>query len=51
MLGIEFTGQVPFHTIFLHGLVLDEKGQKMSKTKGMWMGGVVICDPIHTKYM
>jgi len=28
-----FTNDVPFHTIYLHGLVRDEKGQKMSKTK------------------
>ena len=29
-----FTNDVPFHTIYLHGLVRDENGQKMSKTKG-----------------
>jgi valyl-tRNA synthetase len=34
MLGIHFTGEVPFRTVFLHSMVLGEDGQKMSKTKG-----------------
>ncbi len=34
MLGIKMTGQVPFHTVYLHPMVRDEYGQKMSKTKG-----------------
>lgn len=34
MLGLYRTNQVPFKDVYLHGMVLDEKGQKMSKSKG-----------------
>jgi valyl-tRNA synthetase len=34
MMGIHFMGEVPFHTVYLHAMVRDEKGEKMSKTKG-----------------
>lgn len=34
MLGLYVTDKVPFKHVYLHGMVLDEKGQKMSKSKG-----------------
>ncbi|MGN6489483.1 MAG: valine--tRNA ligase [Devosia sp.] len=34
MMGLEFLHEEPFHTVYVHALVRDEHGQKMSKTKG-----------------
>ena len=42
MLGLWFTDQPPFTTVYLHGLVRDERGEKMSKTKGN------VVDPLDT---
>ena len=33
-MGYEYTGQTPFKTIYLHGLIFDENGRKMSKSLG-----------------
>jgi len=34
MMGLHFMGKEPFHTTYIHGIVRDEKGAKMSKSKG-----------------
>ena len=34
MLGLYNTDEIPFEDVYMHGMVLDEKGQKMSKSKG-----------------
>ncbi|MFN8384300.1 MAG: valine--tRNA ligase [Anaerolineales bacterium] len=48
MSGLEYTGQVPFHTVYLHGLVRDEHGQKMSKTKGNVIDPLIVMNEFGT---
>jgi valyl-tRNA synthetase len=44
MMGMQFMNEVPFRTVYLHGLVTDEKGQKMSKSKGNAMDPLELID-------
>ncbi|GAP15493.1 valyl-tRNA synthetase [Longilinea arvoryzae] len=46
--GLEFTGKIPFHTVYLHGLIRDEHGQKMSKTKGNVIDPLGVMDEMGT---
>jgi valyl-tRNA synthetase len=46
--GLEFTGEAPFHTVYLHGLIRDEHGQKMSKTKGNVIDPLIVMDKFGT---
>jgi valyl-tRNA synthetase len=46
--GLEFTGKVPFHTVYLHGMVRDDKGQKMSKTKNNVIDPLVLMNEYGT---
>jgi valyl-tRNA synthetase len=44
MMGLHFMKEVPFHDVYIHALVRDEKGAKMSKTKGNVMDPLEIID-------
>jgi len=48
MMGLEFTGQAPFHTVYLHGLIRDEHGRKMSKTYGNVIDPLTVMDELGT---
>ena len=44
MMGLHFKQEVPFHTVYIHALVRDEQGQKMSKSKGNVMDPLELVD-------
>ncbi len=44
MMGIHFMDDVPFHTVYIHALVRDEQGQKMSKSKGNVIDPIELID-------
>jgi valyl-tRNA synthetase len=44
MMGLHFKNEVPFHTVYIHALVRDEKGQKMSKSKGNVIDPIALVD-------
>ena len=48
MMGLRFMDDIPFHTVYIHALIRDAEGQKMSKTKGNVIDPLVMMDKYGT---
>ncbi len=48
MMSLENTGRIPFDKVYLHGLIRDEKGEKMSKSKGNVLDPLVVMEQYGT---